>query len=86
MLYQLRHIGAMMKARRRELRLTQRELARRLGTSQAYISRVEDGRISPSIEVADAIAHTLDFETILAPRSDADRVRSLLDSSGLKAR
>lgn len=35
---------------RRRHRLSQRSLARRCGTSQTYVSRVEAGELSPSVE------------------------------------
>lgn len=55
-------IEAMITARR-EARLTQAELAQKIGTTQSAIARLEAGRISPSITTlrryAEATGHQL---------------------------
>jgi transcriptional regulator with XRE-family HTH domain len=42
--------GDLIREARRRSRLSQRELARRAGTSQAAISRIESGREEPTLE------------------------------------
>ncbi len=44
--------------------LTQKELAERVGTKQTSISRLESGRLSPSISFLSQIATALDTELI----------------------
>ena len=55
-------IEAMIHARR-EARLTQAELAEKIGTTQSAIARLEAGRVSPSIATlrryAEATGHQL---------------------------
>lgn len=49
-----------VRKRRKELRLTQEQLAGRLGVSGAYISEVEAGRHTPSLETVERFAPALD--------------------------
>ncbi|GAA4175177.1 helix-turn-helix domain-containing protein [Gryllotalpicola koreensis] len=44
-------VGAAVRAERRRLRWSMRELARTVGTSQPFVSNVENGRIFPSVEM-----------------------------------
>jgi transcriptional regulator with XRE-family HTH domain len=71
----------MLRDGRRRLGLTQRDLAARLATSQAYVSRLEDGKVSPTLDVIDAVANALDYEVLLVPRRDAHRFRSLFETA-----
>ena len=48
-------IGAVI-ARRRELGLTQKQLAEKMGTAQANISRFENGNVNPSLEFSQKMA------------------------------
>jgi putative transcriptional regulator len=41
-----------LAARRRELHLTQEELAKKAGISRAYLANLESGNYTPSLEVA----------------------------------
>ena len=52
-------VGATIKARRRELGMNQDELARRLGLTQANISRIEANAKGPSADMLPAIAEAL---------------------------
>lgn len=52
-------IGANIKARRRELGMNQEELARRLGVTQANISRIEANVKGPSADMLPEIAEAL---------------------------
>lgn len=66
--------GALIREARRRAELTQGELARRLGTTQSAIARIERGRTEPSYErVVEAIrACGLELTPSLAPADDAD--------------
>lgn len=52
--------GAALRERRRELGLTQMELARKSGLSRSYISEVECGKESISLERAERLAQALE--------------------------
>lgn len=47
--------------RRRELHLTQKQLAARSGIGQAEISKIERGRKSPTLDTYSGLATTLDL-------------------------
>jgi transcriptional regulator with XRE-family HTH domain len=54
------HLGALIRARRRELGLTQAELAAHVDKSPSYISALESGSIAPSLTALRHIALALD--------------------------
>ena len=43
--------GMVLHQARKEVKMTQEELAKRTGTTKSYISRIENGAISPSVGV-----------------------------------
>ena len=49
-------VGLLVGACRREAGLTQRELAARMGTTQAAISKIETGRTLPTITLLERVA------------------------------
>ena len=54
------HLGALIRARRRELGLTQAELAARVDKSPSYISALESGSVAPSLTALRHIARALE--------------------------
>ena len=50
----------MLRERRRQMNLTQKDLAQRIGTSYKYISRLENGKKFPSLEMLICIAGELE--------------------------
>jgi transcriptional regulator with XRE-family HTH domain len=54
--------GHMIRDRRRQLELTQEELARRIQTSTPYIGHIESGKRHPSDEILTRIADVLGFD------------------------
>jgi transcriptional regulator with XRE-family HTH domain len=66
--------GNLIKLARREKRLSQRDLARRAGTSQAAIAAYEAGRRSPSLETLARVVRSagLDLRIRLEPLDDHD--------------
>src|SRR5919109_2413591 len=52
-------VGRMVEERRRAAGLTQAELARRIGTTQPAISKIESGRTLPGLELLDRVARAL---------------------------
>src|SRR5690242_42797 len=56
---QNQRLGALVRARRRELGLTQVELAARIERSPSYVSALESGSIAPSLTTLRQIASAL---------------------------
>ena len=70
--------GQAFKRRRLELRLTQAELARRLGMTQSYIAAVERGDRETRWRTVLEIARALELETMLIPRERIPAVNAVL--------
>lgn len=60
--------GTIIERARRGSGLSQRELARRSGTSQSTLSTYEHGTKSPTLAVAERIVHTTGYDLDLVPR------------------
>lgn len=61
--------GVLLKKARKEMHLTQKELASKLGTDTAYISRIENDTINPSVGAFFRIANALGYSVELVPTS-----------------
>ena len=59
--------GILLKNARKEKKITQAELAARLGTDAAYISRIENDSIIPSVGAFFRIANALGYSVELVP-------------------
>jgi transcriptional regulator with XRE-family HTH domain len=66
-------IGPVVERLRRRSGLTQAELARRIGTTQAAISKIETGRTVPGLELLDRIATTVGRSITLTLGAAPDR-------------
>ncbi|MBQ8515611.1 MAG: helix-turn-helix transcriptional regulator [Ruminococcus sp.] len=53
------NLGATVRARRVELRISQPEVAKRVGTSQSHVSRIETNRCVPSVVMLAKLANAL---------------------------
>jgi len=53
------NLGSNIRTRRKELRISQEELARRCNIDRSYMGQIERGTANPSLAVIDAIAHSL---------------------------
>ena len=53
-----------MKARRKELKLSQAELAEKIGTSPNYISKIEAEKQFPSVQMIEQLAGALSCDSI----------------------
>jgi len=75
--------GTLIKLARRDARLSQRELARRAGTSQATLSAYEAGKKSPSLDTLARIVQAagLDLRIQLAPHDDHDVAMAAYEAS-----
>lgn len=58
-------VGAQLARRRRELDLTQIQVAERSGVSQADVSRIERGAVVPSVGTVQRLASALEAHWIL---------------------
>ncbi|OGK30132.1 hypothetical protein A3I56_00445 [Candidatus Roizmanbacteria bacterium RIFCSPLOWO2_02_FULL_43_10] len=52
-------LGKRIQKRRKELKLTQEDLAEKVDISRAYVGYIEQGRNTPSLEVLQKIAKAL---------------------------
>lgn len=68
---------------RTKARLSQRELGRRAGVSQAAVARIEEGKASPRFETLDRLLAACGFEVDLVPKIgigiDRTGMRALMD-------
>ncbi len=66
--------GELVREGRKRAGLTQVELARRAGTTQSAIARLESGRTSPSLEDVERYLRLCGFQLLvsLAPYDDSD--------------
>src|SRR6266508_2508846 len=55
-------LGARIRALREARGLSQTELAKRMGTSQPAIARLEAGRVTPGLDTLDRVADALNVE------------------------
>ena len=58
-------IARLVVARRAELRLTQEQLAERMGTSHSAISRIESGQHRTTVATLERLAQALDARLVL---------------------
>jgi DNA-binding XRE family transcriptional regulator len=73
-----REVAWLLIKYRMEHRLTQQELADRVGTSYSQISRIESGRHATSIDTLVRIAHALNLKLVVgferqSPENEASR-------------
>ena len=64
--------GELIRRARRRSGLSQRELARRAGTSQAAISRIESGREEPTLERLEQILAGMGWRPVIELEPIAD--------------
>lgn len=60
--------GTLLRQARRDAGLDQTTLARRAGTTQTYISRVERGEVSPSVGTMQRLVRAMGFDLVLGLR------------------
>ncbi len=58
------YYGTLLKERRRELKLTQREVAEKVGREQTYIARVEKGKVDLQLSSFFRIAAVLGIQLV----------------------
>ena len=56
------YYGEILRDRRKELKMTQKQLAQKIGKEQSYIARVEKGEVDMQLSSFFRIAHALNIE------------------------
>lgn len=64
----IKDIVSHLRERRIEKHLSQSDLAVKLGVPQSHISKIESGKINPSLGIVIEIARVLDCELMLIPK------------------
>lgn len=57
-----KRFGLAVREHRRSLKVSQEELAMRIGADQAYVSRIEAGQMNVTLETAEQIATALQVD------------------------
>lgn len=57
-----RVIGQRLQARRKLRQMTQEELAERVNITVVYLSKIENGRVKPTLELLDTLCDALSLE------------------------
>lgn len=66
-------LGVRVRTLREERGLSQAELARRMGTTQSVIARLELGGVEPRFDTLDRVATALDLDLIIDFRANSQR-------------
>ena len=66
--------------------LSQRDLAERAGTKQSSISRIENGRVSPTIHTLEQLVRACGSELLLVTRPSDESIRAALASRPMPMR
>lgn len=74
----LQAILEMIHNRRRELNLSQKELASKLGITQSQISNLERAAVDPRLSTLQDIVRVLDLELVLVPRKLIPTIEGLI--------
>jgi len=60
--------GNTVKMLRKDSKVTQTVIAKRVNTSQKHLSRIENGNVEPGIDLADRILNCFDYELVAVKR------------------
>ena len=75
-------IHTQLRDARRTLGLSQADLAKRLRMTQAQVSDIEKGKVTPRLTSAIELARALDMELILVPRNRLPIIDAVLSGQG----
>ncbi|WP_417491209.1 helix-turn-helix domain-containing protein [Maricaulis sp.] len=76
-----REIVGVLRAAREAKDIRQSALAHTVGISPAHLSRIESGKITPTLATLQQIARVLDLEIMLVPRQSVPAVRAMSSRS-----
>ncbi len=62
-------IGTQIQSRRKQLRVTQQDLAEIAGVSPTTLNRIETGQVNPTLHVLQRIANALGMEVALRDKT-----------------
>lgn len=79
-----KQIGMRIKNRRKELRMTQKELGQKIGCAEITIRQYESGRNAPKIDTRIALAKALDISYAALFDPDATELASMLPVVGVE--
>lgn len=63
------NVGRLIRRRREELNWSQSQLAEAAGTAQSVVSRIESGRLNPTMDMVARLAEAMDSELRLTIES-----------------
>jgi HTH-type transcriptional regulator / antitoxin HipB len=72
------YVGRRLAKQRERLGLTQSQLAKRMGTTQAWVAQLETGKREPRWSTLLDFARALELEPMLIPRSRVSAVEAIL--------
>lgn len=72
-----REIVGALRAARKAKDIRQSALAQTVGISPAHLSRIESGKMTPTLPTLQEIARALDLEIMLVPRQSVSAVRAM---------
>lgn len=76
----LDEIGQVIRGRRKELGLTQLELATRVGVSRQWIVAIEGGKPRAQVTLLLETLRTLGLELSIIPRADSSELDSIIEA------
>lgn len=78
MSYSLQQIGGALAAAREARKLSQRDVAQRAGTTQARISKIENGDTDPKLSTMIELARALELELVFVPTKHLPAVNAIV--------
>ena len=78
MSYSLQQIGDALAAAREARKLSQRDVAQRAGTTQARISKIENGDTDPKLSTMIELARALELELVFVPTKHLPAVNAIV--------
>ena len=60
----LENIGLNIRKYRKQMKLSQVDLAVEVGIDRSYLSEIENGRVNPSVNILYAISDSLDIKVV----------------------
>ncbi len=81
MSYNTEEIIRLLKAARKDRRMSQRVLSEKTGIAQSHISKIENGSVDITVSTLVELARALELEVMLVPRRLIPAVQSMTRSA-----